>query len=342
RLERVLQDIVKSVRINSDFTLTHPEHQSLELSTELSKHFAQMPSNEQHDYLRVKLQQFLQYIYYVSEPRKEPENSQKIKNRAIKWLQSEFVWQLDERNHGDGYFESGWQIIGETESGLLQVCQDELTLHIHRQDHLLEDERAAQVGETVRVKMPCQLVEPGYFIAVGTAGSINSLVLQPDNPIVDIYLNITSQGALALMDKVTTQLNAIAIPFHFQVLYQPEDYIYADTATISFAKNDYSHLQKIIEALYRDCKDYFQAETPLFTKYLAPGLSIAERPAIDVSLAQHRCQIIADALVTAWQQNKISTAKKFECIKNCFRQENIDFQYPYLNPDSKDIYTVIS
>lgn len=339
RLERVLQDIVTSVRIESDFTLTHPQHQSLNLSSELRERLIQMSAEERHNYLQVKLQQFLQHIYYVSQPRVQLEDGYKIENQAIEWSQSKFVRQLGDRNHGDSYFDSNWQVVSETESGFLQIYKDGLTLHILRQEHLSEDEQSAVAGEIVRVKMPCQLVEPGYFIAVGTAGSINNLVLQPNNPIVDIYFNLTSEGALALMDEVTTQLNAIAIPFHFQVLYQPEDYIYADTAMISFAKNNYSRLQKIIEALYRDYQDYFQSETPLFTKYLAPGFSLGERPTINVSLAEHRFRIIAGALVTAWQQNQIATAEKLEHIKNRFRQENIDLQYPYLNPDSRDIYT---
>ena len=339
RLERVLQDIVTSVCIESDFTLTHPQYQSLKLSSELKKRFVQMSAEEQHDYLRVKLQRFLQHIYYVSQPKVKLEDSYKIENQAIEWSQSKFVRQLRDRNHGDGYFDSGWQIIGKTESGFLQVHKNGLTLHILSQEHLLEDERSAGVGEIVRVKMPCQLVEPGYFIAVGTAGSINNLVSPPNNPIVDIYFNITSDGALALMDEVTTQLNAIAIPFHFQVRYQPEDYIYADTAMISFAKNEYSRLQKIVKSLYQDYQDYFRSETPLFTKCLAPGLSVGERPTIDVSLVQHRCRIIADALVIAWQHSQNTTTEKLEQIKNCFRLANLDLQHPYLNANSKDIYS---
>lgn len=339
RLKQVLQDIVSDVQIQSDLTITHPEHQSIELPDQLQGRFEQLPSHVQHNYLRVKLQQFLQYVYYVSESREELEANVKIiENQAIEWSKSQFFQQLNENNHGDGYFESGWQIIGETKTGFLQVRKNDLTLHILRDRHLLDQEQSAKVGEVVGVKMPCRLVEPGYYIAVGTAGSINNLVVRPPNSIVDVYLNISSQGALALMHDFTTRLNAIKIPFHFKVLYQSEDYIYADTAIISFVKQDYDCLQDIIKILYRDNQAYFQPEIPLFTKYLASGLSIAERPPGDYSLAQHRFEIIAEALITAWQQNKVSIAERLECISDRFKQKNISLEYPYLNPNSKDIY----
>jgi HopA1 effector protein family len=35
---------------------------------------------------------------------------------------------------------------------------------------------------------------------------------------------LIANGAIALMKTITQQLNAIAIPFTFQVLYNPSDY----------------------------------------------------------------------------------------------------------------------
>ena len=331
RLERVLLDIVHRVEIKSDFSLTHPEHPSVELLP-MRSHFAHLPSQVQDNYLKVKLQQFLQHIYYVAQPR---EVDLKIENQAIKWSQSKFLQQLKQNNHGEGYFEPGWQIIGETEEGFLQVYKDELTLYIRRQ-HLIDE--TARLGDIVRVKMPSHRVEPGYYIAVGNAGRI---VGQPDNTVINIYLNLSSQGALAMMDGLTTKLNAIAIPFLFQVLYRESDYIYSDTATISLFKNDYYHFKQVIKSLYRQHQNYFRSEVPLFTKYLAPGYSMAEQPSLDINLATHRFQLIAEALIMAWQQNLISPMDKLKCISDRFKRENISLKYPYLNPGSKDIYSLM-
>ena len=334
RLERVLQDIARNVEISSDLTISHPKYPSLKLPNQLQERFAQLPFQVRDDYLRVKLRQFLESIYYLPKPIVKAKVSQ---NQTIEWSKSQFVRQLSDNNHGRGYFQSGWKIVGETESGLLQVCKDGLTLHVMRDRHLPDIERLAKIGEVVRVKLPPQLVEPGYYIAVGDAGSIDDLELPKHEPIV-LYLNFGSQGALPLMHGVTTKLNKIAIPFHFKVLYRPEDYVCSDTATLSFIKSDYTRLLGIIQTLYQKHRDYFKPETPLFTKYLAPGLSIAERPAIDLNLARHRFGIIAEALICARQHDEISFNERLECISERFRQENVSLEHPYLNYNSEDIY----
>jgi HopA1 effector protein family len=341
RLEQVLQDIVNKIAIQSDFSIVHPEYGSIELAEELQARFGQMPDHVQNSYLQVKLQQFLYHNYY-SLPRltEEGENNEKMENQAIKWSKSEFLEQLRQNNHSQSHFESGWLIIGQTDEGLLQVKKDDLTLHIGSR-HLQDLDQSAQVGDIVAVKMRPQLVEQGFYIAVGTAGSINHLAQESDTQIVDIYLNLSSEGAVALMDSLTIELNGIEIPFHFKVLYRPEDYIVCNTAVLSFERHNYKRVQPIVETVYQNNQSYFQPEIPLFSKYLAPGLSLAERPNSESLLpdfAPNRCQIIAQALILAWREGQKSPEVKLKYICDRFSEAGIDLKRPYLNPNSKDIY----
>ncbi|MGF1591004.1 MAG: T3SS effector HopA1 family protein [Pleurocapsa sp.] len=338
-LEQVLQDIVDHITIQADFTITHSKYEAVKLPSELQQRFSKLSNKVRYNYLETKLQQFLYRNYYQIETgSKLTEENYQLENQAIKWSDSDFLAKLRRNNHSDGHFELGWLIVGETEAGFLQVKKNGLTLHIRRDRHLPREEESAKVGDTVSVKMPPQLVEPGYYISVGTVGTIKDLELQPDNPIVNVYLNLTSLGALELMDSLTTELNAIAIPFQFKVLYRPEEYTYCNSATLSFAKSEFECVKTIIETAYRQYKAYFKLETLLFTKYLAPGLSIAEQPLANVDLAQDRCQMIAQALITAWQQDKAFPADRLECIRDRFWQANISLERPYLNPNSQDIY----
>ena len=48
--------------------------------------------------------------------------------------------------------------------------------------------------------------------------------------------------------------------------------------------------------------------------------------------------MIAEALITAWQQNQTSSIDKLNCICDRFIQVNISLKQPYLNPNSQDIY----
>ena len=136
----------------------------------------------------------------------------KIENQATKWSKSQFYAQLRANNHCQARFEPDWQIVGMTEQGELQVKKNGLTMHIRAEHHLLREQQQATIGETVSVKMPSQLVEPGHYIAVSSAGSPEDL---EGSLIVNVYFHITAEGALTLMDCLTRQLDKIAIPFSF-------------------------------------------------------------------------------------------------------------------------------
>ncbi|NET15569.1 MAG: hypothetical protein F6K08_23405, partial [Okeania sp. SIO1H6] len=56
------------------------------------------------------------------------------------------------------------------------------------------------------------------------------------------------------------------------------------------------------------------------------------------SFGMNRCQIIANGLLTAWQQGDNSTEGKIKAILEQFSLLGIDLQRPYLNANSEDIY----
>jgi hypothetical protein len=335
RLKEALQDIVDHLVIKSDLTITHPKYGEVQPPVELQQRFKVLPDEAGNHYLQAKLRQFIfdQYCALVTD-------SSGVK--ASKWFdKNELLHELSHHNdgHGQGYYQSGWLIVGKVER-FLQAHKEGLTLHIQPERHLTETEKTAKVGDTVAVKMPPQKAEHDFYVAIGTAGSIDHLDLESDAQIVDVYFNLNSaDGALVLMENLTKELNAVEIPFHFKVLYRPEDYIYCDTARLSFVKKDYNQVQPIIAAIYQAHKAYFQPETHLFTKYIAPGLSIGERPNLETDLAQHHCRLIAEALMTARQNGKTSPVDKYKYISDRFLQENISLEQPYLNPHSTDLYT---
>lgn len=338
RVEQTLSDIASSVEIQADFRITHPEYDPIELPAAIKDRFRQMPQSVQDKYLQVKLQTLIQDHYHHCSSISQP--SDKIENQAIKWSKSEFYHQLRINNHCDGHFESGWLIIGITEEGFLQVHKNDLTLHIRSDRHLLPQNQNAQVGDLVAVKMPPQLVEPGFYIAVGSTGSIKDL--PGDRTIIDVYFHVNSRGALVLMDRLTTELDQIAIPFHFKVLYDPDAYQWCDAAVLSFARDDYAQVKPILRSIYHETQSYFQTAIPLFTKYLADGVSLAERPFFDDSLAEtfnhYGFQLIAQGLISARKANQQTPEAKLQHIRDRFTDAGINLAQPYLNPNSQDIY----
>jgi hypothetical protein len=342
KLEQTLTEIASNIEIHSDFRITDPEYDPIELPTAIKERFQQLPESARDTYLQVKLQTLIYDLYhhYSSDTQKVD----KLENQAIKWSKSEFYHQLRINNHCDGHFEPDWLIIGTTEEGFLQVRKNDLTLHIRSDRHLLPSQQNAIVGDIVAVKMPPQLVESGYYIAVGSNGSINDLYC--DRTIVDVYFHVNADGALALMDRLTVELNKIAIPFHFKVLYYPDAYQWCDGALLSFSRDDYCLVEPILADIYRQTQSYFQPQIPLFTKYLAPGLALAERPLVDGSLektrARYCCQLVAEGLINAWKAQELTPEEKLPYIYARFKRAEIDLAQPYLNPKSRDIYHSIN
>jgi hypothetical protein len=54
--------------------------------------------------------------------------------------------------------------------------------------------------------------------------------------------------------------------------------------------------------------------TPVFTKFLAPGLGLAEDPGQGDSFGQHRCRLLADAMILAYEQGKKAAMR--ECKRS--------------------------
>jgi hypothetical protein len=343
-LVNVLEQIAREVQIDSHSSITHSQLGNFNFTIEdrIDEQFQQLAPEVQQQYLCVKLQNLLHDLYY-RQAKTETEDTQeedKLENQAIKWKKHKFFQELHQNNFGDGYFDSDWLVIGEEKKELLPVRKNDLILHISPLRHLQPSDRQAKVGELVAVKMPVKLVEPGYYIAVGNGGAIN--FQNRDLKIVNIYFHITAEGAIAIMSSLTQQLNQVKIPFNFKVLYNSDNYPSEDAATLSLESQHYEIVRPILKKIYLANRAYFKPEISLFTKLLAPGLSLAEEPNFKNSALEnfglHYFQPIARGLIIAWQQGDDLPQQKVETIIEHFPEQQINLQYPYLNVNSKDIY----
>jgi hypothetical protein len=345
-LHQVLQDIVSKLKIESSFCISHADYKPLELPVEAIARFQQLPEELQNKYLSLQLRSFLYGIYYngalktILAPDNEDSNvglNQNLENNTFLDVDLAFYDRLHAANTGEGYFSQDWRIVKEETDGSLAVHKNGLTLHIQRDRHLQKAQQAATVGEAVAIRLPRNLVQNGFYMAVSNLGA------QSYNDTVRIYFNLTPEGAIAVMGGLTTQLNAISIPFSFKALYNPTDYKRDDSAVLYFEKRHYPDVLSVLQRVYTDNESHFKTPVPLFTKLLAPGLSLAEEPnhkfAEQESFGMNRCQIVANGLLAAWQQGDDSPENRIKEIRQQFLQLGIELQRPYLNANSEDIYT---
>lgn len=348
RLQSELQDIVSKVQIHANLCISHPDYRSLELPESAVARFVHLPSELKNKYLSLQLRSFLYGIYYNGSLKATlaPDADstdlalhQNLENNTFLGVDLAFYEQLQMSNSGVGYFSPDWRILKQESDGSLAVSKGGLTLHVDRDRHLQSPEYAADVGDWVAIRMPGNLVQNGFYMAVGNAGT------HSHQDIVRVYFNLSAEGAVAVMGSLTQQLNAILIPFAFKALYNPSDYGRYDSAVLYFEKRYYEAVQSVLQMVYAENQCHFQTEVPLFTKLLAPGLAIAEEPdrkfADLESFGMNRCQIVANGLLDAWQQGDESPEARMASIHQHFSLLGIELQRPYLNANSEDIYTTL-
>jgi HopA1 effector protein family len=343
RVLNSLQDIAQNVQIQSDFCICHPNYKPLELPAEAIARFEQLPLDLQNKYMSLQLQSFLYGIYYngsmkASLALDSTDNllHQNLENNSFLGVDLDFYERLHKSNSGEGYFDPDWSVVRHEGDDCLIVTKGGLTLHVNRDRHLKNAAQSTAVGEFVAIRMPRNLVQNGFYMAVSNSG------LSPQTYIVRVYFNLSPEGAIAVMESLTRQMNETAIPFTFKVLYNPSDYVRYDSGVLYFERSKFEAVRQVLHKIYAEQRSHFRSEIPLFTKELAPGLALAEEPDSKFSSVEsfgiNRCQIVVNGLLEARQKGDESAKNRMECIQHHFTLLGIDLQRAYLNANSEDTY----
>ena len=349
-----LEDIVSNIEIESNFCIRHPDYQPLALPPETVVRFQKIPEELKNKYLCLLLRNFLYGIYYNGSLRpilSLKSNSanlalhQNLENNTLLGIDREFYERLHTSNCSTGYFDHGWQVLQQETDGTLAAIKGGLTLHVERKYHLKPTEQSATVGDYISIRMPKNRVQNGFYVAIGNVGQERQGNRDGHSQTARIYFHLNPEGAAAVTKSLTGQLNEAAIPFSFKVLYNPSEYGRYDSGVLYFECCHYAVVREVLQAVYGANRFHFQTEVPLFTKLLAPGMSLAEEPnykfAAQESFGQNRCQIAANGLMAAWQNGNNSPEERLESIHQHFSQLGIELQRPYLNANSEDIYSAL-
>lgn len=349
RVLKSLQDIAQKIQIQPNFSICHPNYKPLELPVEAIARFQQLPLDLQNKYMSLQLQSFLYGIYYNGSMKAtlaldvNATNHllhQNLENDSFLGVDLDFYECLHKSNSGEGYFDPDWSVVDREGDDWLIVTKGGLTLHVNRDRHLKNAgqsiEESTEAGELVAIKMPRNLVQNGFYMAVGNTG------LTPQNQIVRVYFNLSPEGAIAVMECLTKQMNEAKISFTFKVLYNPSEYIRYDSGVLYFERSKFEAVRQVLHKIYAEQRSHFRSEIPLFTKELAPGLALAEEPDSKFSTIEsfgiNRCQIVVNGMLEARQKGDESTKNRMECIQHHFSLLGIDWQRAYLNANSEDIY----
>jgi hypothetical protein len=310
---QMLQTVAAEVDFVSDGVIYHAVEGEIPLiESEIEPRFQLLPPDLQQRYITLQLRDFLHSVYFRCAASRSldqvdnPEQSAPLINQTIGGPKSLFFQNLHERNRGKGYFEEGWLILDLDQDGLVRVCKQGLTLWVDPDRSFRQTELQATAGDLVAIKMPSNRIEKNAYVAVGDAGPVAfaaEVLLQP--AIVEVSFSLKFEGAAALMQAVTEQFNSQFLPFVLKTPHTPEHYQYCDAVVLRLLGQDYPLLEKSLQQIYADFQPYLRPETPFFTRTLAPGVAIVERPhqsfTAQEDFGYHCCHLIALELIESCQ-----------------------------------------
>jgi hypothetical protein len=346
--QQQFSDIVNDLEIATDLTISHPNYPPLSLDPDLSARYSQIPIELQHKFLTARVRNYLHDLYFtgslleISTLETTELTPPLAKNNLVNGVDLDFFRQLDRRNPSRGYLDPDWQIVAETEDRELVVLKDGLHLHIDLQFHVPPHLRQAKIGDLIPVYLPHNLVGIDTYIIVGDWGLPQPDPIQPGRsaPLIRVYFNISPDGAVAISEQLTNELNQLGIQFQFGILHNPNQFHRYDAATLYLSQASYFAAQTHLAALYRSYQADFSPTVPIFTKQLAPGLGIAEEPLTTDSFGIHRCELVAEGLVSAFYQGHSSATDRLNWIATAWNNAQIDRAQPYLNPSATDCYEI--
>lgn len=289
-----------------------------------------MTSRTARDYLLYSLQNRLYSDFYCqgfAVPLIDDDTTSMMANTP-------FIHALSAANAGMGCHEDGWE-IRTIEGDVMIVHRDGLELRARREDCPDERERLA-AGAKITLRLPKEYLNmsPGFYMALGN----RQLSYSNAETLLRFYWNLSPDGAIPFLHTATQQLNSLRLPFRLKVLRDPAFYTRCDAGVIYALQRDYGDISRMMMQIYGEIEHYLKSAVPAFTKRLAPGLGLAEDPGGRESFGEHRCRLVADALIAAYEAETKIAEERLEMVVNRFEQEGVDIDTPYLNAGSTDVY----
>jgi hypothetical protein len=231
-----------------------------------------------------------------------------------------FAGALTHANSGRGCWHTGWAVAGIEEDAVAVVRPaDGLVLRAAPQDCRVE-------GAVADVRMPKD-------VAGRTVGLLHVLGDAPAAPGGDrlrLCWNVSAVGAVTLVKRLTYALNQAGVPFTLELQTDPERYTHGAAADLVLARGDFSSVMALLRPLLRSIGSQLSDGAPAFTKPLRRGLAVAEEPDGAERFGEHRCRLVAEAIVTG--------AGTVDAVRDRFAADGVALETPYLQPGSDDAY----
>ena len=246
-----------------------------------------------------------------------------------------FVAALSQANAGRGAWEAGWRVVsGSNADDALSVARPGGLVLLAPAEQV-RGEGGLTAGAAVSVLLPKELrgLSPGVYVALGDSGT------PPADDRADLYWNIAAAGAITLVARVTYELNGAGLPFSLALRDNPARLGRGDGAILTVARAHGAAAIKLVRPLLRTLAAHVAEPAPAFTKPLARGLAVAESPTDGRRFGEHRCRLLAEALVVADEAGARGLHERVATVRERFAAAGLRLDAPYLQPGADDAYS---
>jgi Lanthionine synthetase C-like protein/HopA1 effector protein family len=322
-----IEAAVRAVEITSEWSFTWLGRPSLRLPRSVVRALTPRTARE---LLRTGMQSRLYDDFYLRGGMAEP--TVVPMRRGGAFGAADFAERLSAANSGTGSFQAGWTVAASGEDGIV-VEQNGLALGALPSDCRAVDGNGIVPGADVLLRIPKELpsMSPGFYLAVGDAG-------MPDGPLTRMYWHLTAPAAVDFVRSVTSRLNAERLRFTAKVIDDPAAFRRCDAGVLYVRKPDYGHVMDVLAGVYAELQPLLDPDVPALTKPLAPGLAVAEDPGEGESYGFHRCSLLAEGLLAAFDAGESAIEARVEAVLDTLSGAGVDVARPYLSPGSSDVY----
>ena len=149
---------------------------------------------------------------------------------------------------------------------------------------------------------------------------------------VRFYWNIAAEGGAPLLHELSTRFERAHVPFQAKVPVVPSGYDRVDTGVLYLGDDDVAVASDLVAATYASVAHAIRPGVPLFTLQLAPGLGFAESPPNGESFGMHRCDLIAEGLVRAFERGASSADERLAVVCDRLTEYGLDLERLAFNP----------
>jgi len=198
-------------------------------------------------------------------------------------------------------FDAGWTVADLSSHGRALARKGDESRVVARSDlvpagkPLLPPRRGDRVAVAARIDS--LTAAPGFWVTA-TPPWADAL---PDVPLVRVYWRLAWWDAPLLVHHVTNIFDAAGTTYVLKVALPGPDNACrrADAAVLYLARPDDGRLAAGVAAVLPKMGDHLRGPSPRLCQPLAPGLAVADDPGPDESFGQHRCRLLAPALLDA-------------------------------------------